>query len=101
MIKLDLTNAPRMVDLGYGVTVEIRPGNTAIIAKAQADMVGAYDRVAFGKAFARNAILSWEGVDGDVSPDAIDALMDLWPIFVEFEKKVIGPALLVVTEGNA
>jgi hypothetical protein len=63
-------------------------------------------RLAFTCAVARAAILDWTGVaDGagaplPVSPAAIDALMEVWPVFSAFERLYVQPALLVVAEGN-
>jgi hypothetical protein len=63
--------------------------------------------VTFLKALARLAIKAWEGV-GDangnaaaVTPEGIDALMDLWPMADAFERLYLGPALLLDDEKNA
>jgi hypothetical protein len=63
-------------------------------------------RLAFTCAVARAAILDWTGVADEagvalpVSPAAIDALMEVWPVFAVFERLYVQPALLVVAEGN-
>jgi hypothetical protein len=63
-------------------------------------------RLAFTCTVARAAILDWSGVadtEGEslpVSPAAIDALMEVWPVFAAFERLYVQPALLVVAEGN-
>ena len=56
---------------------------------------------------ARLAILEWEGV-GDaegkpmpVTPEGVDALIDLWPMADAFERLYLGPALLLDDEKNA
>ncbi len=55
---------------------------------------------------ARAAILDWTGVADEagaglpVSPAAVDALMEVWPVFAAFERLYVQPALLVVAEGN-
>jgi hypothetical protein len=58
------------------------------------------------KALARLAVLDWEGV-GDaagnatpLTPEGIDALIDLWPIASAFESAYLGPALLLNEEKN-
>ena len=59
------------------------------------------------KALARRAILDWEGV-GDaagevlpVSPEAIDALLELWPVFEAFQTRYVAKDLLLDAEKNA
>ena len=58
------------------------------------------------KALARQAILDWEGV-GDaegqplpVSPAAIDALLDIWPVFEAFQTIYVSKGLLLDAEKN-
>ena len=61
----------------------------------------------FLKALGRLVIEAWEGVGdaaGDpaaVTPDGIDALLDLWPLAEAFERLYLGPALLLDAEKNA
>ena len=58
------------------------------------------------KALARLAIQEWNGVgdaDGEptqVTPEGIDALIDLWPIAEAFERLYLAPALLLDEEKN-
>src|SRR6056297_2829199 len=100
MLTLDLTNEPRWHDLAPGVRVQLRPLTTALMVTTRSDPAVAAvpddasdeDRaVAFAKALARRAVLAWEGIgdaDGNViapSADAIDALLDIWPIFETFQ----------------
>jgi hypothetical protein len=116
MLTLDLTNAPRWHDLSPGVRVELRPLTTALMVATRNDpAVGLVpeeasdeDRaVAFAKALARRAVLAWEGVgdaDGiaiDPSPEAIDALLDIWPIFETFQLSYVSKGLLLEQEKNA
>ena len=62
--------------------------------------------LAFAKALARRALLDWEGVgdaDGNVitpSPQAIDALLDIWPIFEAFQLVYVSKGLLLEQEKN-
>ncbi len=61
----------------------------------------------FAKALAKVAVLDWEGVgdaDGNpipVSPEAIDALLDLWPLFEAFQTGYVARGLLLEQEKNA
>lgn len=116
MLTLDLTNAPRWHELAPGVRVELRPLTTALMVSTRSDPavealpVSTSDEeraVAFAKALARRAVLSWEGVgdaDGnpiEPSPEAIDALLDIWPIFEAFQLSYVSKGLLLEQEKNA
>jgi hypothetical protein len=115
MLKLDLSREPRRVELLPGVTLELAPLTTAAMTAAQTDPAvlalpeGATDAetaLAVAKALARRLVLDWEGVgDADgapipVSPEAVDALLDLWPAFEAFQSKVVAKALLLDAEKN-
>ena len=115
MLTLDLTNAPRWHDLVPGVRVQLRPLTTALMVATRSDPAveavpeEASDEeraVAFAKALARRAVLAWEGVgdaDGnaiDPSPEAIDALLDVWPIFEAFQLTYVSKGLLLEQEKN-
>ncbi|TNF21151.1 MAG: hypothetical protein EP318_08150 [Rhodobacteraceae bacterium] len=115
MLTLDLTNAPHWHDLAAGVRVQLRPLTTALMVATRSDPVVeslpevASDEeraVAFAKALARSAVLSWEGIgdaDGhaiDPSPDAVDALLDVWPIFEVFQLTYVSKGLLLEQEKN-
>lgn len=62
--------------------------------------------VLFSKAIARQVIESWEGIedpDGSpapVTPDRIDALLDIVPLYDAFNEKYLGRWLLLQTEKN-
>ena len=116
MLKLDLSNEPAWLDLGHGVRVNLQPLTTALMVAARGDPAvqalgeDAGDEesaLAFAKALARVAILDWEGV-GDaegnsipVSREAIDALLDLWPLFEAFQTGYVAKGLLLEQEKNA
>ena len=115
MLTLDLTNAPRWHDLAPGVRVQLRPLTTALMVATRSDPAveavpeEASDEeraVAFAKALARRAVLGWEGIgdaDGnpiDPSPEAIDALLDVWPIFEAFQLTYVSKGLLLEQEKN-
>jgi hypothetical protein len=116
MLTLDLTNAPFWCDLVPGVRVKLRPLTTALMVAARSDPAIAdlpkearteEAALAMAKALARSAILDWEGI-GDVvgeplpvSPDAVDALLDIWPIFEAFQSLYVAKGLLLDAEKNA
>ena len=115
MLTLDLTNAPRWHELAPGVRVQLLPLTTALMVATRSDAAveavpeDASDEeraVAFAKALARRAVLTWEGIgdaDGnpiDPSPDAVDALLDIWPIFEAFQLTYVSKGLLLEQEKN-
>jgi len=116
MLTLDLSNKPRWHELAPGVRVQLRPLTTALMVATRGDPAveavpeDASDEeraVAFAKALARRAVLAWEGIgdaDGnpiDPSPEAIDALLDIWPIFEAFQLAYVSKGLLLEQEKNA
>jgi len=116
MITLDLTNAPRWLDLLPGVGLKLRPLTTALMVSARADpAVEALPpeatteelALAMAKAVARRAVLEWEGV-GDaegnpvgVTSEGIDALLEIWPAFEAFQGAYVAKGLLLEQEKNA
>lgn len=115
MLTLDLTNAPRWLDLAPGVRVQLRPLTTALMVATRSDPAldalpdDAPDEdraLAFAKALARRAVLDWEGIGDangnpiDPSPVAVDALLDLWPLFEAFQRDYVSKALLLDAEKN-
>jgi hypothetical protein len=115
MLTLDLTSAPRWHDLAPGLRLQLRPLTTALMVATRSDPeveavpADASDElraVAFAKALARRAVLAWEGV-GDAEgnpiepgPEAIDALLDIWPVFEAFQLSYVAKALLLDQEKN-
>lgn len=115
MLTLDLTNTPRWYDLAPGVRALLLPLTTALMVATRSDAAveavpeEASDEeraVAFAKALARRAVFAWEGIgdaDGnpiDPSPNAIDALLDIWPIFEAFQLTYVSKGLLLDQEKN-
>ena len=116
MIRLDLKREPYWLDLGHGVRLHVRPCTTALVMAARAAVARtatSHDEPAVGtltatfvKTLAQPAVDAWEGVgDADgkpaaISPEGIDALLDLWPIADAFERQYLGPALLLEEEKN-
>jgi len=115
MLKLDLSNKPTWLDLGHGVRVLLGPLTTAMMVAARNDPAimalpedtpDEESALAFAKALARNTMLDWEGVgdvDGHnipVSPEAIDALLDVWPLFEAFQTDYVAKGLVLDQEKN-
>ena len=120
MLRLILSNEPRWLDLGHGVSLLVEPLTTAIMLAARSDPTiiaaagdaegsASNDDLAriVAKAVARIVVKDWEGVgdeDGKLlplTPEGIDALLELWPIFEAFQTKYIAGALILDAEKNA
>ena len=121
MLRLNLSNEPSWLDLGHGVRLLAEPLTTAVMLAARSDpAILAATQVAEGedtpsnddlarivaKAVARIVVHDWEGV-GDaegkplsVTPDGIDALLEIWPIFEAFQTRYIARALILDAEKN-
>ncbi len=95
--------------------MQLRPLTTALMVAARGDPAvqalgeeagDEESALAFAKALARVAILDWEGVgdaDGkpiEPNPEAIDALLDLWPLFEAFQTGYVAKGLLLEQEKN-
>lgn len=116
MIRLDLSREPSWLDLGHGVRLHVLPLTTALMVASRSDAQvealpeSASDEeraVVFAKAIARRAVKDWEGV-GDtqgnpvpVSPEGINALLDVWPIFEAFQLAYVAKGLMLEQEKNA
>ncbi len=116
MIRLDLSAAPKWLDLGVGLRLQLLPVTTAIMVAARNDPAvealpeGASKEeqaLVMAKAVARRVVTNWEGV-GDasgnpvpVSPEGIDALLDIWPVFEAFQTRCLAPHLMLEQEKNA
>ena len=114
MIRLDLKREPYWLDLGYGVRVHVRPASTALVMAARVTALKEADETTEAgarsatliKKLAELSILEWEGVGdsednlADVTPEAISALMDLWPIADAFERLYLAPTLILDQEKN-
>jgi hypothetical protein len=115
MIRLDLSREPRWLDLGHGVQLHVAPLTTALMAAARSDpgVVSLPEdasnetvAVAMAKALARLVVLDWDGV-GDaegapvpVTPEGIDALLDILPLFEAFQLRYVSKGLLLEAEKN-
>jgi hypothetical protein len=116
MIRIQLSPEPHWLDLGHGVRLELLPLTTALMVATRSDpAVQALESDAsndsraavFAAALARRAVVDWEGVgdeDGNVlpvSPEGIDALLSLWPIFEAFNLHYVSRGMLLDAEKNA
>jgi hypothetical protein len=115
MIRINLSPEPQWLDLGHGVRLQLLPLTTALMVATRSDpAVQALSADAsndtraavFAAALARRAIVDWDGVgDADgtviaVSPEGIDALLSLWPIFEAFNLLYVSRGMLLDAEKN-
>ena len=115
MIRIQISPEPHWLDLGHGVRLQLRPPTTALMVATRSDPeVQSLDAEAsndsraavFAAALARRAVVDWEGVgnaDGDplnVTPEGLDALLSLWPIFEAFNLQYVSRGMLLDAEKN-
>jgi hypothetical protein len=115
MIRLNLTATPEWLDLAPGLRLLVGPLTTALMVSARADPAiealpeGATQEalaLAMAKAVARRAVLDWEGVGDDagnivpVTPEGIDALLEIWPVFEAFQTMYVAKGLILDAEKN-
>ena len=115
MIRLNLTAAPAWLTLAPGLRLQVAPLTTALMVSARADLAvedlpntATQEELALAmaKAVARRAVLDWEGVGDDtgniisVSPEGIDALLEIWPVFEAFQAQYVGRGMLLEQEKN-
>ena len=115
MIRLNLTATPEWLDLAPGLRLLVGPLTTALMVSARADLAVETlpecapqedMAMAMAKSVARRAVLDWEGVGDDagniipVSPEGIDALLEIWPVFEAFQTQYVARGLLLDQEKN-
>jgi len=115
MIRLNLTASPSWLTLAPGLRLKVAPLTTALMVSARADpaIEALADTatqeelaLAMAKAVARRAVLDWEGVGDDagdavrVSPEGIDALLEIWPVFEAFQTQYVAKGLILDAEKN-
>ncbi len=115
MIRLHLTATPEWLHLAPGLRLLVGPLTTALMVSARADPAieslpeGASQEalaLAMAKAVARRAVLDWEGVGDDagnivpVTPEGIDALLEIWPVFEAFQTMYVAKGLILDAEKN-
>jgi hypothetical protein len=115
MIRINLSPEPHWLDLGHGVRLQLLPLTTALMVATRSDPAvqalaadASNDTRAaiFATSLARRAVVDWEGVgDADgaviaVTPEGIDALLSLWPIFEAFNLHYVSRGMLLDAEKN-
>ena len=115
MIRLNLTAAPAWLILAPGLRLQVAPLTTALMVSARADpAIEALPdtatqeelALAMAKAVARRAVLDWEGVGDDagdavpITPEGIDALLEIWPVFEAFQTQYVAKGLILDAEKN-
>ena len=115
MIRINLSPEPQWLDLGHGVRLQLLPLTTALmvatrsdsaVQELEADANNDTRAAVFAAALARRAVVDWEGVgDADgaviaVTPEGIDALLSLWPIFEAFNLLYVSRGMLLDAEKN-
>jgi hypothetical protein len=115
MIRLNLTATPQWLELAPGLRLLVAPLTTALMVSSRADPAieampdGATQEelaLAMAKSVARRAVLDWEGVGDDtgnivpVSPEGIDALLEIWPVFEAFQTMYVAKGLILDAEKN-
>ena len=115
MIRINLSPEPHWLDLGHGVRLQLLPLTTALmvatrsdpaVQELEADASNDSRAAVFAAALARRAVMDWEGVgdeDGNVlslTPEGIDALLSLWPIFEAFNLHYVSRGMLLDAEKN-
>ncbi len=113
MIRLNMTSAPNWLTLAPGLRVQVAPLTTALMVSARADpaietLPETATReelaLAMAKAIARRAVLDWKGVGDEagkalpISPEGIDALLEIWPIFEAFQTLYVAKGLILDAE---
>ena len=115
MIRINLSPEPQWFELGHGVRLQLLPLTTALMVATRSDPAVQALRpeasndtraAVFAAALARRAIVDWDGVgdaDGNplaVTPEGIDALLSLWPIFEAFNLLYVSRGMLLDAEKN-
>ena len=115
MIRLNLTATPEWLELAPDLRLLVGPLTTALMVSARADpaIEGLSDdasqeelALAMAKAVARRAVLDWEGVGDDagnivtVTPEGINALLEIWPVFEAFQTNYVARGLILDAEKN-
>ena len=115
MIRLNMTSAPDWLTLAPDLRVQVAPLTTALMVSARADpAIEALQEdasreelaLAMAKAVARRAVLDWEGVGDEegkalpISPEGINALLEIWPVFEAFQTQYVAKGLTLDGEKN-
>ena len=116
MIRLDLSATPEWLDLGHGVQLRVAPITTSLMTRAREEPILAElpeaasnntRGIALAKALARVAVDDWAGVHdetdapAELTPEGLDALLEIVPIFEAFQLRYVAPGLHLEQEKNA
>ena len=115
MLRLNITATPEWLTLAPGLRLHMAPLSTAIMLAARAELAAtdipadaSNDEISRigAKAIARRTVLAWEGV-GDaagnpvpVTPEGINALLEIWPVFEAFQTQYVAKGLILDAEKN-
>lgn len=116
MIRLNMARGAEWLDLGHGVRVQVAPLTTSLLAAARdlprfrtlpEDAGPELRQAVFCGCVAVVAVLDWDGVAGPdgadkapLTPESVQALMDIYPISLVFHREYLARGLLLVTEKN-
>lgn len=111
MLRLKLNREPEWLELIDGVRVKVAPITGAIVEMALRDdplkdVPPGETAVPFGIAVGKVAILEWEGVgdeDGNdlpVTPEGVEALLSLPPIWSRWQTLAMVPVFTLDAEKN-
>lgn len=108
LVRLDLSTEDRWTTLIAGFEILHGPVTSAIMAEAGHATTGVTIEertVEITRFLAKAVIRDWRGVVNDdtgeplpVTPEAVDAVMDIWPIFRAFNDKVIDARIRIDRE---
>ncbi len=109
LVRLDLSREDRWTSLIAGFEILHGPVTSAMLAEAghsaDPDLTIEARTVQITRFLAKAVIRDWRGVVDDatgeplaVSPEAVDAVMDIWPIFRAFNDKVIDARIRIDRE---
>lgn len=109
LVRLDLSREDRWTTLLAGFEVLHGPVTSAMLAEAghaaDPELTIEARTVEITRFLAKEVIRDWRGVVDDatgaplvVSPAAVDAVMDIWPIFRAFNDKIIDARIRIDRE---
>ena len=109
MLDLKVMREEQELELAPGIRVRVRPCTSAIMLAARNELRSEggseeqYGRMI--RALARAAITSWEGITtgdtpAEVTPENVNAVMEIWPLFRAFEDQYYGRVMQLDEEKN-
>lgn len=114
MLRLKLSAGPEWLDIAPGLRLQVLPLTTSLMGRAREalpdldpDAPSEEIAVALAKAVGQAAIVGWEGVVDDatgdpvpVSPAAVAAVLEVFPVFEAWQVRYMQPGLLLQSEKN-